>query len=466
MNSKTTLQRFILTGMQLCWIYVIFSVISTKWFHGSLMFFPLIIGFLGSLGLSVLLLKKVNSKTYRYLVIVFVGAFYLMMLLNISWDIWMDIFYTTGEWVVLRRPLQILGQYSEELAKICMGTSLWVMGWWQVKTQIDLKRLFVEFQFGFGALLIVFLLEPYLKIHVMNSFLIVCGFFILALCGLVISKMIENHESGIGISGNTRLIYSVFSVVSIFCLAGIIFLAVNPKLIELFFSLVAYIKAQFLYFMDFLVRLFPHKMQTVSIAGWLQEEAEVVNDISISTRYMRGVWRLIYVAVFGGLCLSVLWHMSRMFLGFLNRKYTSGTQINHESLPGAFKADLIRAFRQFYQHLTKLSIKIIRFIYKFIFSYCFFSGPDSIRKIYLKMLKWSSKKGFKRQNYQTQYEHINQLIYKFPQTRSSLLYLTGLYTKQRYGNIGPSTQEEDQMRYVWRGLKKIKLRTKKKGAKK
>ena len=125
----------------------------------------------------------------------------------------------------------------------------------------------------------------------------------------------------------------------------------------------------------------------------------------------------------------------------------------YESLPGAFRADLLGLFKNILFKLLDLK-RLVRHRARVETA-----PPEiaSVLQIYRQFLRWATGAGRPRQIAQTPHEYLNELSGLLPEAEGDLGLITEQYVRARYGALLLTEDELQQLKQSWYNVKQCRL---------
>jgi len=146
--------------------------------------------------------------------------------------------------------------------------------------------------------------------------------------------------------------------------------------------------------------------------------------------------RIIYGILVAGLLLLALGRIASQLFGWMRQK-ANGGRAEMESLPGAFRLDLLRLFR----HVFSWLVRITAFVTGRKETHHEPAETTSVRRLYVDMLRWGAEAGHPRDTAQTPFEYQQVLCVALPAYRADVALITQGYVRARYGARPPTEAE-------------------------
>ena len=443
-------------GMEACWLYALMALLNEETagarlsVPGVLVIYPL--AFIFNLMLQRLQWPKACIWAVSWL------AWAVGMLLIVKVQLFAGLPLLDSSWLlsVPRSVVAVIYAFKPELL-VLLGTGvMWWLGRRLCYLQVDFGTLVSEFQFGLLILLIAFFAASQLGAELGSSVPIVLAFFALALSGTSIAHALEGES---WVSGLYQGHWSGLLLVSIslVLLVGLLISAVvTPGLLQLAVAALKWLLGLILKLMALIASLFPEPEPAELPPAMPMPEMEPSEGFKLWTlpEPVRNGLRIGLYVLWIGLIVIALWRVSSDVFGWLRRKLAGMAGAEFESLPGAFRADLLGWFKRIYHKLLGLRLPIR-------------SGargrsvlPEiaSVRQIYRQLLRWSSAAGWPRHVSQTPYEYLHALGQLVPEVQADLDLITNQYVRARYGALLLTEDELHQLSQSWRNVRQNKLK--------
>jgi hypothetical protein len=365
---------------------------------------------------------------------------------------------------------QWLGAFGDALARmfrsltpealtVMSSAVFWGFGCRLAYVRIHFATLVGEFQFGLAILLTLFFLNAQWELSTAVLLPATLGFFFFALSGIAVSHS-SDRESWV--SSRYRHRWFVFLILTIGAILGIGWLisaVVNPPLIELILSLLAmagqWIWGWIVKFFIFLGELIPSPKPTElppgSRMGPMKGPAE--EPFILFSDSVREVIRFIWGAGVISLLLVALWRISSQIFDWFRRKMGGMGDAEVESLPGAFREDLL-------SFLKKL-LRVFGLAWPFgggSRAEPLPAGAERVRKTYRQLSAWAAKKGHARSPAQTPYEFLQGLTAWLPERQGDLTSITEQYIRTRYGLLAPTESGLEELRQSWQRIRQTRFK--------
>jgi hypothetical protein len=167
-------------------------------------------------------------------------------------------------------------------------------------------------------------------------------------------------------------------------------------------------------------------------------------------RGLQSGWTVLFVVLF----LVALWRISSDIFRWLRRKFPGRAGAEFETMPGAFRADLLGWLRSIVRKLFGIRLP---------FQLGKKSGsiiPEaaSVRELYRRFLRWAADSGYPRRISQTPNEYFCTLADLLPEARQELALITQHYVSARYSTLPQTKSELNQLRQSWHRVKQSNLK--------
>jgi hypothetical protein len=161
-----------------------------------------------------------------------------------------------------------------------------------------------------------------------------------------------------------------------------------------------------------------------------------------------GPSRIIYGVIIGGLALVALLRAASQLFGWMRRRTGRGG-VEVESLPGAFRLDLVRLLSRMLTWVGSLFafVRLNRTKREEP------AGTTAVRRLYVDMLRWGAESGFPRESSQTPFEYQQILCMALPAHRTEVALITESYVRVKYGAESPTVAEICELRENRRRLR-------------
>lgn len=465
--ARTTLLKIIVAGMQLCWLYALISLLNDQLTARSWSFKVLFSAYPIAIGLYAGLMLFVRSNRLQELMAAISLCLYPAIAFKFAMPAEVPVSFKQSLMEFLYAPQQILFQYMPYLMLGGFALVQWGLGRRLVRTPYDVALLLVEFQLGFGCLLVALTLEYFLasQMALMNVCIIL--FFIFSLSGIALARFNKQtlHQNHALLPD--RLIYIGLSAVAIAVLTVLVLVVINPQIIEVFVNLARNTQQWLTALTKYLMGLLPeqewHTWQPdgggCGPGGGSHTPSKPVDTNAYA------VGHLIYQSIWIGFFVLVLWRFSNSVFDFLKKRYSTPSHVTRRHLDGAFKTDLRALLSVLWSLLLRPVGMIARLLSRLLPQWTRSWKSVSIGYVYRDILRWSSSGGFERAFHQTPHEHASWVTRRQPQIGKRLLFITRLFANDYYGSHPPSAEDQHRLLDEWRQLKKIKLKKKGNGKK-
>lgn len=250
---------------------------------------------------------------------------------------------------------------------------------------------------------------------------------------------------------------TIISVVVIIALGLFVGSIVDAALIQLMLIPFKWIWGLIMQAMDFLANLFgnpsppPEPPPPVAAPPAGLQDGFKMSDLI--PRTLREVLRLISLSFFLGMLVFALWRMSSDLVKWLRRKLTTTQGAEIESLSGGLKTDILALLER-----IMLKLRGLRHIFHWQKS----KKPlpretASVRDIYRQFLRWTARKGYPMNPYQTPSEHLRAMESLLPAAQDDLRFITQQYIHARYSPSPPGENVLKQLEQTWHRLKRIQF---------
>ncbi|MDO8567275.1 MAG: DUF4129 domain-containing protein [Dehalococcoidales bacterium] len=381
-------------------------------------------------------------------------AWALVTLLMVKFQLYGEMSFPDPTWLLaLPQALAgILYSFRAELLLLLSGAIAWWAGWHLARSRASFAASLADFQFSLVIILGTFFAATEMDVTIGNTIPIVLAFFIFALLGISVAHA---REEGTGWLSDWRqghwpgLLLASIGLIIVFGLA--IASLVTPEFIQLILAAVAWGWDQVMKGIVFLMSLFPQPGPSelppgMNVTGGEPKEGGI--SLNIPEPWLSGL-RLSWTILFAGLILLALWRVSSQIYGWLRRKMNSpGAEV--DSLPGAFRADILGWLKHIFSRLLGLWRH---------------TPPRqteprdlaSVRQIYRQLLKWAAASGWRRPVDETPYEYLPTLERLVPSHADDFRRITRHYVNARYGQSPPTPAELGQLKQSWQHISRYRL---------
>jgi hypothetical protein len=448
-------------GLEVCWFWAFLDLLNQKGGGGSL---PLLF-LLGFYPLAFVFHRMLRRLSWKKAIPLGCLAWAGLVLLLGKVHFFAPVGWEDPQWLrdfgyALARTVH--GLTPESLVALSSAV-FWGFGCRLAYVRIHFATLVSEFQFGLALLLTFFLLNAQWELSTAALIPLTLAFFFFALGGIAVSHASERES---WVSGRYRGRWFAFLLLTIGFILGIGWLisaVVNPSLIERILSLLAmvgqWIWSWIVKFFIFLGELIPSpKPAELPPAVRLpQMKGPAEQPFILFSDSVREVIRFIWGIGVLSLILVALWRVSSQVFEWFRRKMGGMGDAEVESLPGAFREDLLNFLKRF------LRIFGIPWPFRRGRAEPLLPGAELVRKTYRQLSAWAAKKGHARNPAQTPYEFLQGLTLWLPERQGDLASITEQYVRTRYGLSAPTESGLEDLRQSWQRVRQTRL---KKGPKK
>jgi hypothetical protein len=443
-------------GMEGCWLYALMALLNKQVaggylsVHGILIIYPL--GFIFNMLLLRLRCPKACIWGVSWL------AWAMSMLLIVKAQLFGGLSLLDSTWLlsVPRSIADLIYTFKPDLL-ILLGTGvMWWLGRRLAYLKVNFGALLSEFQFGLLILLIAFFAAAQLRVELGSSVPIVLTFFLFALLGISIGHALEGTSWLSGLYQGHWSGLLLVSISLVLLLGLLISAVVTPDFLELAVAALKWFLGLILKLIALIASLFPEPEPAELPPAAPMPEMEPSEGFKIWTlpEPVRSGLRIGLYVLWLGLIVVALWRLSSDIFGWLRRKLAGMAGAEFESLPGAFRADLLGWFKRVFVRLLGLRLPI-RFGAR---APAVLPEIASVRQVYRQLLRWASAAGWPRHVSQTPYEYLHALAQLMPEAQGDLGLITGQYVRTRYGALLLTEDELHQLRQSWRNVRQNKLK--------
>lgn len=438
-------------GMEGCALYVLLILLNEKVASGRLaiyqflLTYPLVFAF----NLIFKHLKWPGVIIYPVNLL----AWAVVMLLMLKAQLYADLSLSNPAWLLAlpQAIANILYDFPPPLLLFLVSVLTWWLGWHLAHIRISFAMALGEFQFGLAVMLVVFFAVSELGVPMDNAITVILVFFIFALLGMSVAHAREDTGWLSGLRGHWPglLLLSIGLVLVLGLVVGSV---MTPDLLQVIVAAAAWVWDQVMGLLEYLVSLLPPPGPVETIPGLNQTAGEPKEggiDWAIPEPLRRGL-RLGWTIVVLGLVLLVLWRVSLQISAWMRRRLANMAGGEVESMPGAFRADILGFLKRILSKLLRL--RPVRRQAK--------AGPPeiaSVRHLYRQVLQWAASYGWRRPAFQTPYEYLLTLERLLPACADDFRLITRHYVNVRYGLLVPSPEEMSRLKQSWHQINQYRL---------
>jgi hypothetical protein len=446
-----------IAGMEGCWLYALITLLNEKLAGGSLSVGGLLIFYPLSFIINRLLRRLHLHQVFILGLSLLAWALVTLLMIKIQLfgnSAWIN---TTWLLAVPRAIIEIIHTFKPELLIVISTGVLWLLGWRLTYLRGNFTTLVIRFQLGLVILVITFFTASLLHTSINHPVLLTVAFFLFALLGMSLSHAMEGTSWLSGLYRGHWFGLLLASICLILLLGLLISSLITPDLLQLVMTFIKWVGGLLSKLVDFLYNLFPHPeippelMPTESNMESQLAAVEHPWRLSDTLRENIGIgWSIVMI----GLMLLCLWRLSTSIFGWLRRKLASMAGAEFETMPGAFRTDLLAFLKRILSRLLKFRLP---------FRIGARAGtilPEiaSVRQIYRHLLRWAATAGYPRQLSQTPREYSYVLVGLLPEAQQDLDLITQQYVRTRYGTSLPADFEIRQLTESWQRVKQNKLK--------
>jgi hypothetical protein len=339
---------------------------------------------------------------------------------------------------------------------------LWGLGWRLARARTHFSAFIGEFQFGLAIFLIGFFLDANWGRKSLVLIPAALSFFPLALLGISVSN--GSEQTSWLASPNKRfwLGFLFLSIGLILALGLLVSVAVSPSVVDFLLSLLAraglWILDMIGNLLHLLASLFPPPKPGSLPPALQMAPGKAVREhaFELFSESTREVMRFIWGAGFFTLIMVALWRICADIFEWLRRKLGGMEGAEVETLPGAFREDLLE--------LLKRILLLFRIKWPWRGrkkSLSLLAETEFVRRVYRQLLQWAATRGCARHLSQTPMEYLQNLLQWLPEGQSDLTFITHQYVRARYSLEVPTEKEVGHLETSWVRLKRVRF---KKGA--
>jgi hypothetical protein len=351
--------------------------------------------------------------------------------------------------------------YRTEFLILGFSAAAWVLGHRLAALRVSFAALFSEFQFGLVLLFVALFAENLLEMNLPHLIPLVLLFFGFALTGLGATHGRENAGWTSGRFFRAWFVFLLVFVTLILSVGLLITVLASPAFVQFLFSLL-YRAGQFLFeilgrVLGFLLSLLPlpgpslpPQPASAPPAARPEDWSPFFFFISDSTReILRVLWTIMVFSVL----LIALWRISSQILDWLRRRMGAVNGDEIEPLPGAFRDDLRVLFLWL---LDTLSLKwLVRLLARRKRRR---RESDTLRQIYLLLLKWAAGRGCRRRACETPFDYLPRLAAMLPEAQDDFSSLTRHYVHARYAAAPPPAEVLQEVKDRWENIRRLETK--------
>lgn len=443
-------------GMEGCWLYALMALLNKQVAGGCLSVLGMLIvyplAFVFNMLLQHLRCPKACIWGVSWL------AWAMSMLLIVKVQLFGDLPLLDSAWLlsVPRSIAEVIYTFKPELL-ILLGTGvMWWLGRRLSYLKVDFGALVSEFQFGLLILLIAFFAASQLRVELGSSVPIALTFFLFALLGISVAHALEGTSWLSGLYQGHWSGLLLVSISLVLLLGLLISAVVTPGFLQLALAALKWLVGLILKLIALIASLFPEPEPAELPPATPMPEMEPSEVFKIWTvpESVRSGLRIGFYVLWLGLIVVALWRISSDIFGWLRRKLAGMAGAEFESLPGAFRADLLGWLKRIFLKLLGLRLPI----HLGARTPAILPEIASVRQVYRQLLRWATAAGWPRHISQTPYEYFHALAQLMPEARGDLDLITEQYVRARYGALLLTEDDLHQLRQSWRNVSQNKLK--------
>ena len=445
-------------GMEGCWLYALMVMLNKQVAEGRLSIIGLLLLYPVAFGFNMLLQRlrwpKICLRSISWL------AWVVGMLLIVKAQLFSGLALSDMAWLlaVPRAITEVIYTFKPELLILLSTAFLWWLGKRLACLRVNFTALVSEFQFGLAILVITFLVTALLEINLATSVPTVLLFFLFALLGISLAHALEGTSWLSGLYQGHWSGLLLVSISLILILGLIVGSVITPDLLQLFWAAVKWVWGLIMKALVFLASLFPDSEPAELPPAMPMPEIEPDGGFKLWTmpEAVRSGLRIGLYVLWSGLVLVALWRVSSQIFSWLRRKLAGMGGAEYETLPGAFRADVLGFLKRILSYLLRLRLPFLaRGKLRSVL-------PEvaSVRQLYRQLLRWAAAGGYPRQISQTPHEYLYTLVDLLPEAREDLVFITQQYVTARYSALVVVEDELHQLRQSWHRVKQNRIKRK------
>lgn len=437
---------FTILGMECCWSFALLALIN------NLIGTPLIIQWLVLLLPLAFIFNKIlpwRSRIYLYPVNALAWAIVTLMIAKVQ--LFSGLKWFEPSW------LTVLSQTLKPALLLVGGSvALWWAGWRLARLKIAFSTSVAEFQFGVAMLLFVFLVPSLAGSQLSGAMPIALTFFLFALAGMALARNLDAEEWLAGANRGFWVGFLLAGIGLILVLGMLIGSMVNHNFLELVLVPIRWVMGMvwkgILFLLSLLPQTSPGELPPIEPApDTAAMEAESLKNAFSIPAWLKLWLNRGYILIFMGLILGAVWRLTSQVLGWLRHRLATTAGAEVESMPGAFRQDLIAWLKRIWFALRHLRLPFWKRESEI------YEETSPVRKIYRELLRWTAK-SIPRSPHLTPYEYLQLLEMLMPQAQPELRFITEEYVRARYSPDSPSQEKLNRLEETWRRLKQFRLK--------
>lgn len=449
-------------GTEGCWLYILLVLLNEQVAGGRLSapgilaIYPLAFAF------NFLLGRLRWPKVFRWSISWLAWA--MAVLVIVKFQIAGGLAWSDTAWLlaVPRSIIEVLYIFKPELLVLLVTAVMWWLGRRLSRLNVNFSTLVSEFQFGLVMLIVIFFIAAQLNIGMANPVPVAMTFFLFALIGISVAHAMEGTS---WLSGLYRGHWSgllLVSIAAIFVLGLLISLILTPDFLHTLAAAIKWVWGLFWglveKIMSLIAGLFPESepAELPPMPAIPPVEPEEGFRFALPD-WLRSGLRLAWTVMMVGFLVFALWRISSNIFRWLRQRLAGTAGAEFESMPGAFRVDILSLLRRILRKLLGLKLPLRSK-----------KGEgavppeiNSVRQIYRQLLRWAASAGYPRYASQTPQEYCGTLVGLLPEVADDLHLVTQLYVRARYGALLSTPGQLDRLcqalnRVKQNGLKRIK----------
>ncbi len=384
------------------------------------------------------------------------------LLLTIKFQLWGSTAWTDTAWLlaVPRAFADIFYAFRPELLALLATAILWWLARRLTRVNPVFNTLFAEFQFGLILIVVIFFVAYQFDTTSINPIPLALAFFTFGLTGISLAHAREGNS---WLSGLHRGHWSwlLAASIGVILILGLLVSAITtPGLLQTigdalrwvwdaFWSLVEKI-------MSLIAGLFPPSgTEQLPPSEPVPPAIPSEEDFNLTLPdWLRSSLHLGWAILMAALFIFAVWRISSDVVRWLRRKLAGAAGAQFESMPGAFRADLLGLLKRLLHKLAGIRFPFRRRKRGDNVP----PGTAPVRQVYRQLLRWAAAAGCPRDVWQTPLEYCGRLGERLPEAVADLDLVTQMYVRARYGARFATPDELDGLNRAWRRLKQARLR--------
>jgi hypothetical protein len=460
---KTNRQQAILyaaaLGMEGCWLYALLALLNGQAAGGSLSAPGVLAVYPLAFAFNFLVGRRRWPRVFRWSLSWLAWA--AVMLVTVKLQLASGLAWSDTAWLLAipRSIADVIYTFRPELLVLLVTAVMWWLGRRLSRVNVQFGSLVAEFQFGLVMLVALFFIASELHAAMAAPVPVALTFFLFALIGISVAHALEGTSWLAGLYRGHWSGLLLASIAVILLLGLVISLLVTPDVLQalvtafkwvwgLFWGLVEKI-------MSLIAGLFPVSEPTELPPMPTIPSTEPEQGFHLTMPvWLRSGLRLAWAIAMLGFLLFALWRISSNIFRWLRRRLAGTAGAEFESMPGAFRIDILNFFKRILHRLLGLKLPFrLKKVDEAV-------PPEigSVRQVYRQFLRWAASAGYPRSLWQTPQEYCFSLVERLPEAADDLTLVTQAYVRARYGARTSTAEQMDRLSQAWQRVKKSGLK--------